>query len=204
MAKNNSEIRANARESLKGNWTPVVLATLVYFLVAGLAGGIPFLNYVTTFLISLPIGMSFIILFLNFLRGDKENAVSNIFTCFKDYGKFLGTSLLVFLFTFLWTLLLIVPGIIKAYSYSMTYFIINDNSEIGSNDAIELSMKMMKGNKGKLFLLDLSFIGWFLLSLLTLGIGLLWLYPYCMTARAVFYEDLKANYTESVQNPEVI
>lgn len=194
MLKKNSELRAIARETLKGNWTPAVLAAFVYMIIAGLAGGIPFINYITTFLVSLPLGMSVIIVYLKFLRGDKEKAVSNIFAFFNDYGKYLGTSLLVFLFTLLWTLLLIIPGIIKSYAYSMTYYIVNDNPEIGTNDAIELSMKMMKGNKMKLFLLDLSFIGWFLLSILTLCIGMFWVYPYMLTARAAFYEDIKANY----------
>lgn len=194
MLKKNSELRATAREILKGNWTPAVLAAFVYMIIAGLAGGIPFINYITTFLVSLPLGMSVIIVYLKFLRGDKEKAVSNIFAFFNDYGKYLGTSLLVFLFTLLWTLLLIIPGIIKSYAYSMTYYIVNDNPEIGTNDAIELSMKMMKGNKMKLFLLDLSFIGWFLLSILTLCIGMFWVYPYMLTARAAFYEDIKANY----------
>jgi uncharacterized membrane protein len=200
MSKNNFEIRAIARESLKGSWTPVVLATFIFLILFCGVGSIPFI----IFLFSLPISMSYTILFLKFLRGDKENAISNLFTCFNNYGKYLETSLLVFLYTFLWSLLFIIPGIIKSYAYSMTFYIVHDNPDINTNDAIELSMKMMKGNKGKLFLLDLSFIGWFLLCLLTLGIGMLWLYPYCMTARATFYEDLKANYTATVQNPEVI
>lgn len=194
MLKQNSEIRSIARNSLKGNWTPAVLAGFIYFLVAGLAGGIPFVNFFTTFLLALPLGMSIFIVYLLYLRGDKDNAITNIFNCFKDYGRFLGTSILVFLFTLLWTLLFIIPGIIKYYAYSMTYYISHDNPQMKANDAIELSMKMMKGNKGKLFLLDLSFIGWFLLCILTLGIGLLWLYPYILTSRAAFYEDVKTAY----------
>ncbi len=194
MLKKNSELRAIARQSLKRNWTPAVLVAFVYIIIAGVAGSIPFVNYFTTFLVSLPFGMSIAIVYLKFLRGDKKNAVSNLFAVFKDYGKYLGTSLLVFLFVLLWMFLLIIPGIIKSYAYSMTYFIVNDNPEIGANDAIELSMKMMKGNKMKLFLLDLSFIGWFLLSILTLFIGLLWLQPYMLSSRAAFYEELKANY----------
>lgn len=74
----------------------------------------------------------------------------------------------------------------------MTYYIALDNPELGANECIERSMKMMKGHKGKLFLLDLSFIGWILLALLTLGIGLLWVNPYMKTARSHFYEELKA------------
>ena len=195
MLKTNKEFRAISCEALKGNWTPVVLATLIYCAIVG-ASSFTFLFSIpiSIFLVA-PIGMSFVILYVKFLRGEKENAISNLFTCFKDYGKFLGTSLLVVVFTFLWTLLLIIPGIIKSYAYSMTFFIVHDDSAIGSNDAIELSMKMMKGNKMKLFLLDLSFIGWYLLGLLSLGIGYLWIIPYHYTARAAFYENLKETYT---------
>lgn len=197
MLKTNKEFRAIARETLKGSWTPVVLATLIYCAIVGASSIIPYIGFIFSLLLVAPMGMSFTILYVKFLRGEKENAISNLFTCFKDYGKFLGTSLLVAVFTFLWTLLLIIPGIIKSYAYSMTFFIVNDNPEIGSNDAIELSMKMMKGNKMKLFLLDLSFIGWYLLGLLSLCIGYFWIIPYHNTARAAFYENLKETYANA-------
>ncbi len=76
----------------------------------------------------------------------------------------------------------------------MTPYLLEDNPELKYNAAIEQSMRMMDGKKMQLFLLDLSFIGWCLLSILTLGIGLLWVQPYMLGARAAFYEDLKAEY----------
>ena len=84
------------------------------------------------------------------------------------------------------------PSIIKALAYSMTYFISKDHPEYSIDECIEASKRMMDGHKGELFILELSFIGWILLSILTLGIGLLWLAPYMDTTIAHYYEELKA------------
>ena len=105
-----------------------------------------------------------------------------------------GSMILTGIYTFLWTLLLIVPGIIKSFSYAMTAFVLRDNPELKFNGAIEKSMKMMDGHKFDLFYLYLTFIGWGLLCILTLGIGLLWFVPYMQSASAHFYEDVKAEY----------
>ena len=88
-------------------------------------------------------------------------------------------------------MLLFIPGYIKAFSYAMTPYILKDNPEMKNNAAIEESMRMMDGHKLELFMLDLSFIGWVILSILTCGIGLLWLIPYINMAHVNFYEDLK-------------
>ena len=116
----------------------------------------------------------------------------------EDYARVLGIELLKAVFILLWALLLIVPGIIKAYSYAMTEFIAEDNQELGPNECIERSKTMMDGHKMDLFLLDLSYIGWILLGCITLGIGLLWVSPWMSMAHVKFYEQLKneaTNYT---------
>ncbi len=142
----------------------------------------------------IPIGISYLMAFLDNNRSGNEYKVGQLFDCFKDYTRILGTSLLMSIYTFLWTLLLIVPGIIKSLSYGMTYFILRDHPELKYNGAIELSMEMMKGHKWDLFCLYLTFIGWFILAILTLSIGFLWLYPYVYSSLAHFYEDVKAEY----------
>lgn len=189
--KTNSEIRALARQSLSGNWTMPVVVTLLFFILSAIQA-IPWVGYLLTIFIVLPVSFSVEQLYLRFVRGDKSGLVGKMFDCFNCYGRALGTKLLTTIFIFLWSLLLFIPGIIKSYSYAMTYYIALDNPELGANECIERSMKMMKGHKGRLFLLDLSFIGWILLALLTLGIGLLWVNPYMKTARSHFYEELKA------------
>ena len=94
----------------------------------------------------------------------------------------------------LWTCLFIIPGIIKSYSYRMVPYILADNPELGAVEAITLSRQMMDGNKGRAFLLDLSFIGWTILTIITLGIvGLFWANPYFYATDAELYRTLKDN-----------
>ena len=127
-----------------------------------------------------------------------------LFEGFQDYGRIFVTMLLQAVYTILWSLLLVIPGIIKSYSYAMTSFILKDEPEMKNNAAIEKSMAMMEGNKMKLFMLDLSFIGWAILCIFTFGIGFLFLQPYVAISRAAFYEDLKAQQGGSVEvNVEV-
>lgn len=140
------------------------------------------------------------IVMLSVMRGGEMN-IGGLFDGFNDFGRIVGTKLLQAIYTFLWTLLLVIPGIIKNYSYAMTDFILKDQPELANNAAIEKSMAMMDGNKMKLFLLDLSFIGWAILCLFTFGIGFLFLQPYVQSAHAAFYEDLKA---QTVVEEEVI
>ena len=97
------------------------------------------------------------------------------------------------IFTFLWSLLLVIPGIIKSYSYSMAGFIMSENPEMSAKEAMEVSMRMMKGNKWRLFCLQLSFIGWGILCVFTVGIGYLWLNPYMNAATAAFYDEISRN-----------
>lgn len=137
--------------------------------------------------------------FLDLLRGKRKTIVpfSDAFRGFAG-PVILGVIciyLLMTIFISLWLILLIIPGIIKGYSYSQAYFIYYDRYQEtdlrpGFLECITRSKQMMKGHKGHLFILDLSFIGWHLLAMLTLGIGYLWLTPYITATKAAFYEDL--------------
>lgn len=140
--------------------------------------------------------------FLDILRG-RKNTIQPFKDVFRGFaGPFLlGVVCIYFLssiFTFLWLLLFIIPGIIKAYSYSQAYFVYYDTYEAtgtrpGFLDCITASRRLMKGHKLELFVLDLSFLGWQILALLTLGIGNLWLTPYMSATKAAFYENLPKN-----------
>lgn len=196
MLKLNSELRAVSRTTLSGNWMMAALATLVYLLIAGGVSSIPVAGSVLAIIITYPLAYGFAILFLDLFREGKPIDIGKLFDGFKDFGRVWGTLILVAIYTILWTCLLIIPGIVKSYSYALTLFILKDEPELKYNAAIEKSMRMMDGYKMKLFLLDLSFIGWMILSILTLGIGLLFLQPYMNTARAAFYEDLKAELSD--------
>ena len=117
----------------------------------------------------------------------------------KDFtGNFL-LVLLQYIYTFLWSLLFLIPGIVKSYSYALAPYIKQDDMgrNRGANAYITKSREMMDGYKGQLFLLDLSFIGWYLVGALCLGIGVFFVYPYHQVARANFYEELKKIYLAS-------
>jgi uncharacterized membrane protein len=139
-----------------------------------------------------PFALGFAGFFLKRIRGE-EIMVENIFDGFKRF--FSGFLVMFFyaLFTVLWGLLLVIPGIIKAFGYSMAFYIMYDNPEIKPLEALKKSQIMMKGYKWKLFLLQLSFIGWMLLASLTFWVGFLWLNPYMYLSMANFYENLKRN-----------
>lgn len=197
--KNSSDFRAEARQALSGAWGEAAVFTLVYFAVSFAASAacgtvVPIVGGFIAALLLTPMTFAFTVSFLKQLRGEKFD----VMYIFKEFNnRVLITMVLTMLYTWLWSLLLIIPGIIKSYSYAMTPFILeDDDEEVSGNEAIEKSMRMMDGHKWELFCLDFSFIGWILLAILTLGIGCLWLYPYVNTARAAFYEELKANQPE--------
>jgi uncharacterized membrane protein len=117
----------------------------------------------------------------------------------ESFLAILINNVIVSVFTVLWTLLFIVPGFVKSYAYSMSNYILkdmieeNDGTRPKATEPITKSRELMNGNKGRLFVLDLSFIPWHLLAFLTVGIGYIWLYPYIETTRAAFYQDLVDN-----------
>ena len=193
-----TEIRYNAREYLKGKWNnPCALIILVLYLINGGLSLIPYLGSVVSFLILGPFSLGLAIVFLKLVRGEEVN-VELMFAGFKDFTRSLTAGLLIFIYVFLWTLLLIIPGIIASFSYAMTFFIMADNPNISANEAIKASKEMMKGHKTDLFFLDLSFLGWILLGILSCGIGFLWLGSYIYTARAIFYHEIRVEEASQV------
>lgn len=191
MLKLNSELRAQAREVLRGKWPMAAVAALIYSIVAGGLSAIPFIGGLCSLFIGLPVAYGIAIVMFGVFKG-KDVDFGVLFEGFQDYSRIFVTKLLQGIYTALWSLLLVVPGIIKYYSYAMTDYILKEEPEMKNNAAIEKSMAMMENNKMKLFLLDLSFIGWALLAIVTFGIGFLFLQPYMQVSRAAFYEDLKA------------
>ena len=125
---------------------------------------------------------------------DSKPSFGDAFSGFRvKYGRNIGTLLLAGIKTVLWALLFIIPGIIKAYEYAIIPYILADDAEISSKDAFKKAKQMMKGNKWRLFKLEFSFIGWSILCVLTLGIGVFFLIPYVNAATAEFYVELKNN-----------
>ena len=190
-----------ALSALENKWGNFVLITLAYVLIIGItqalsgdkdSPAILHLISLVLFILALPLTWGFQTLFLGAVRGGEATAKDMFEGYNKElFSRVLTTTLLYYVYVFLWSLLLLIPGCIKSYSYAMTPYILKDNPEMKNNAAIEESMRMMDGHKLELFLLDLSFIGWAILSILTCCIGFLWLVPYMNMARVNFYEDLK-------------
>ena len=205
----NQKYKNAALAALKGNWAPSVVASVVMYALLYLALGaslapsfIPMANnmvlgcfgftYAGLFFIYMPLSVGVSYTFNRLYAEGDNNVTGNLFRDSLDgYLRNVWGMFLMFIFVFLWSLLFLIPGIIKAYSYAMTPYILKDYPELSANQAINLSRKMMKGHKLDLFILQLSFIGWGILTLFTAGIGTLWLMPYMMTAQAAFYQDIK-------------
>ncbi len=180
-----SQIKKEGKASLTGNWGVAigvyVVAIIINSVLATTGIGGLFAGLVTFGLCSA---------FLAVVR-TQTMQFERLFDCTKNFGPVFIANLLCSIFIALWSMLFMIPGIVKSYAYAMTNYILIDKPELSGNDAITESRKMMNGHKMDLFLLDLSFIGWYILSIFTAGILLLYVAPYHQAARAKFYEDLK-------------
>lgn len=183
MAKSNKQLMVEARQSLKNNWNNAVGTNFIFGLI-GIIGsdfsliiGGPMQTGLSTFSLS--------------IARNKKAELKQLFEGFNNFANSLVAYLLMTLYVVLWALLLIIPGIIAAIAYSQTFYILAEDKNISGPDALRKSKKMMDGKKGKYLGLCLRFTGWFLLSILTLGIGFLWLMPYANVSFAKFYEDVK-------------
>lgn len=193
---NNSEIKTRAKDAMRNNWGTAILVFIVYTLI-GSALGATCIGSLATGLLS--VGLS--AFFLNVTRTRKAG-FEDFFSGITEYiGTKFVSMLLVQLYIFLWTLLFYIPGIVKSYSYAMTPYILLDKPELSATEAITESRSMMDGHKMELFLLDLSFIGWILLSLLTCGLLFFYVAPYMQAARAEFYRTLKGDDVMTAEEP---
>ena len=127
--------------------------------------------------------------------------IRDLFSGFQNYAQVVVLSLLIGIFIFLWSLLLLIPGIVASYRYRMAYYILMDNPGMSAKQALDASKQMMQGNKADLFVMDLSFLGWGILCGLTFGILSLWVLPYMQVSYAGFYKDLRQSGTSAFYQP---
>ncbi len=205
---NRPAIKAEAKSFIGQNarWWKMTLATIALYL---LNGGISiYVNIVTVInrddpsttvgysssiitLLLIPFTIAASGYYLNHIRGFNPEWKSLYKEGIDNYGSYLVTGVLVNVFTFLWSLLFVVPGIIKSLAYSQAKYVIHDNPRLKGKEAIEISKRMTNGFKGDLFSMYLSFIGWYILVGLTGGILSIYVTPYVETTAAMYYENLK-------------
>lgn len=190
MQTENRLLMQNAWESFDGRWGNAAVATLLYFVIIMAISFVPYVGGIVAGVLGGPMALGFIMFIIAYYHRAPDAKVDTIFSGFKYFGNAFLLSLVQGIFVLLWTLLFIIPGIMASYSYAMSYFILAENPNMASLDAIKESKRIMYGNRWKLFCLDIRFIGWFLLAIITLGIVGLWVQPYYMTARYLFYRDL--------------
>ena len=215
---NSSDIRYRARQDLAGKWGVAILAGFLAALLGGLVSSSGGGNFdldqqeiarlpdilKTYLLVAASIGavMGTITLivggtvelgyskFLLKMHDGKDAKVEDLFSQFHRFGDGFCQRLLRALFVALWSLLFVIPGIVASLKYAMTPFILAENPGMTASEAITASKELMDGHKADLFFLQLSFIGWAILNVFTLGIGSLWLVPYINASYAAFYRSI--------------
>lgn len=207
--KTNVQIRQEAREAIRGKWLAGVALTLVYGILFGLISSFSVVNVddevvfslltlLAAIVVGYPLTLGYAMVWLNVVRNNTHPELKDLFGVFnrRYHRSAMGTLLLQNIYTFLWSLLLIVPGIIKSMEYAMTPFIVADEPELGCNEAIEKSMAMMRGHRWQLFKIYLGMIGWMILGVFTFYIAWLWIVPYYQMVFAKFYLELKGEVAE--------
>ncbi|MDT8336233.1 MAG: DUF975 family protein [Candidatus Izemoplasmatales bacterium] len=231
MKQERSFYRDEARSRLVGRYGEVILYTIIVAVITGIITsltdtfrpeiqngvivdqGIPalvvlFIFSAISFLVSAGITYSTTSLYIDVADGGEFEIFEKLKSGFvEEYGRNIVLVFMEGLFIFLWSLLLVIPGIIKSYAYNMSMYLAVKDRTLGGVDAITKSKNMMNGNKSDLFLLDLSYIGWYLLSILTLGILLLWVIPRHQTARTLFFNEIyygSIDYKPEVEEEKVV
>lgn len=198
---NKIEIKEKAKELVKENfkdfWKGYLIVLLITFLCSFVIellfdrGSMIYncLTLVASFFTS-TLTVGFYLYILKMVRKE-EYEKEDLFKYVKDVLPIVAISILTMVFVLLWSILLIIPGVIAAIGYSMVLYIYADNPELTPMEYLEQSKKMMQGYRWDYFVFVLSFIGWILLCGLTLGIALIWVVPYVSFAETIYYDELK-------------
>lgn len=196
---NRAEIKAQAKSQIKGKIGILFLITLIIAVVSGIASVIlsmiPVVGSLAAAVIVTPaFALSVVRVYLGVINGAHPKA-ADAFSGFDDFWAAFKVNFFVGLFTYLWSLLFVIPGIIKSISYSMSMYILAENKGKPALECINESKAMTKGHKMDLFVLGLSFIGWMLLCCITFGIAFIWVGPYMQATYANAYKCLKSGVT---------
>ena len=195
----NSEIKQWAKEKIKGKWLSILPAIFVASILTNLTLGSGYSTETGTFSTGYNVGWVFyfvqigLVAYMVKFINDQPVVFKDIFNYSKDFGRAIGAVLLQALYVFLFALLLIIPGIIKLIAFALVPYLMADNKydSLGLKELLTKSEEMMNGHKMDYFMLNLSFIGWHILAVFTLGILEIWIIPYQTTATTKFLNDIK-------------
>lgn len=192
---NRAELKAKAKAQIKGKIGILFVISLIIAVVSFIAGAvlgmIPVVGSLAASVIVTPaFALSTYRVYVNLFHGKAPEA-KDAFCGFDDFWSAFKVTFLVGLFTWLWSLLFVIPGIIKAISYSMSFYILAENKGKPALECINESKAMTQGHKGELFVLSLSFIGWLMLVGITFGIAGIWVTPYMQATMVNAYQSLK-------------
>lgn len=191
-----SQMKSAAKAQIKGNIGILFACHLVIGLISMLTAPLGL-----GFLIAPSFVLSTNIIYIA-LTQEVRPSVSDVWKGFRAFGKALWLSIITWSFTFAWSLFLVIPGIVKGYAYLMAPYIFADNLGMSAREALAESKRMTNGHKFDLFVLSLSFIGWFLLIPITFGLIMIWLVPYTNATLANYYlamKDEKSTVTQSAE-----
>src|SRR6056297_4364772 len=195
-------LKEDAKSKLSGNWPKAAVVTFVLWLLTDAFTQEAFIKFgssgsttvnptsglfnIISLIVTGPLALGAIYFYMKLESGEEPN-ISIVFDGFQDFKRGLIFHLVSSIFIILWTLLLVVPGIIAAIRYSMGYYLMIENPDMEPMEALRESSELMKGYKMEFFMFVISFLGWLILSALTLGIGFLLLVPYYQMSKLNFY-----------------
>ena len=183
-----ASLKASARAQLgnsifSNNWLMAVVLVLITGVISSVTGPVSIL------LVGI-VQIATMAFFKEIVRQNKADLMTAVNGVTKDVGGTLVLGLLYTIFISLWSLLFVIPGIVKSYAYSMAFYLKDEHPEWGWKECLDESQRLTKGHKMELFVLDLSFIGWYIVGAIALGIGALWVAPYHIATRINYFEQL--------------
>lgn len=191
-----AELKNEAKEQIKGKIGILFLIFLIIAMIEVGSSFVPVIGWFAAIIIVPAFNISLCIIFLS-LAKKEDISVGDVFKGFNITGKAVWLSIITGFYTFLWSLLFIIPGIIKTFSYSMAPFILADNPNLTSSEALSESIKIMNGHKFDLFVLQLSFFLWYILGAITFGIAYIYVVPYFEATMTNFYNEIKERKVEA-------
>lgn len=193
---NRAELKMQAKNNMRGNMGMLIVCMIIVSAITGVCSVIPYVGFIGSVCVTGPLALGSAYIYLNLTKGFEPD-VNVLFSGFQRFTDTLVLWLLTSIFTFLWSLLLIVPGIIKAISYSQAFYILAEHPEMSGKEALDESIAMMDGHKMDYFVLWLSFIPWLLLVSITCGLAILYVGPYMEATFTNFYLAIKSPVVEN-------